>query len=67
MIFKIAVFSKKGRVSGTVAEMFELATDRINQEAFADEGPSAEFVPVKGALGTAQVEAMEDKKKLALL
>lgn len=65
--FKDSCRVKKRNVTGTVVEAFELATEFVNQEAPACAGSSAQLVPEKHALATAQVVAKEAKKQLASL
>lgn len=47
---------EKRKVTGAIAEAFELASRLKNQDALADTGPSTELESIKNALTTAQTE-----------
>lgn len=59
--------AKKRRFRGSIFKAFELATEVVNQEVFADADLSMELVSAIDALAITQNEAMNAEKQSALL
>lgn len=65
--FQDSLRVKSGKVLGTVAEAFELATELLNQDASTDTDPSIRLILMKCTPTTAQAEANKAQCQLTLL
>lgn len=56
--------AKERKITGTIAERFELATELVDQVAPADASPSTELISVEVSLAIVQAEAIKVKYQL---